>query len=134
MAYLTGERSLFPNKTDKIKELYDLPPSLKEHAVRYQELIGKESLNTAESEELANLSNKLSDYIITAEDRNYFGDVVIKLQHFFKENVKDYILNKQQEFVQSVEDNKNIFLEFIANKTNEIKEFANLKKKKYKLK
>lgn len=134
MAYLSGERSKFPNNIDEIRELYDLPPSLRQDAIRYQELISKSNLNLIEKEELQQLSNKLSDYIITAEDRNYFGDVIVNIQRFFKENVKDYILNKQQEFMQSIENNKNIFLEFVSNKTDEIKEFVNSKKKRYKLK
>ena len=102
MGFLTGFRFKFPERVDNIKELYDLPPSLKNDAVRYQELIGKPSLNSAETSELATLTTKLSDYIITAEDRNYFGDVVIKIQKFFKENVQDFILQKQQDFTQFI--------------------------------
>lgn len=117
MAFLNGSRSKFPNNIDEIKELYDLSPSLKQDAIRYQELIGKDSLSTSERNELQQLTAKLSDYIITAEDRNYFGDVIIKTQKFFKENVQGFITQKQDSFIS-----------FITEKTNDIKEFVNNKK------
>ena len=117
MGFLSGSRSKFPNNIDEIKELYDLSPSLKQDAIRYQELIGKDSLSNPERDELQQLTTKLSDYIITAEDRNYFGDVIIKTQKFFKENVQGFITQKQDNFVN-----------FITEKTNDIKEFINNKK------
>ena len=117
MGFLSGSRSKFPNNIDEIKELYDLSPSLKQDAIRYQELIGKDSLSNPERDELQQLTTKLSDYIITAEDRNYFGDVIIKTQKFFKENVQGFITQKQDSFVS-----------FITEKTNDIKEFINNKK------
>ena len=83
MGFLSGSRSKFPNNIDEIKELYDLSPALKQDAIRYQELVGKDSLTTSERNELQQLTVKLSDYIITAEDRNYFGDVIIKTQKFY---------------------------------------------------
>ena len=128
MGFLSGNRSKFPNNIDEIKELYDLSPSLKQDAIRYQELIGKNSLNTSERDELQQLTVKLSDYIITAEDRNYLGDVIIKTQKFFKENVQDFITQKQQEIIQSFQSNKDSFVHFVTEKTNEIKEFVNNKK------
>ena len=117
MGFLSGSRTKFPNNIDEIKELYDLSPSLKQDAIRYQELIGKDSLSNPERDELQQLTIKLSDYIITAEDRNYFGDVIIKTQKFFKENVQGFITQKQDSFVN-----------FITEKTNDIKEFINNKK------
>lgn len=128
MGFLSGSRSKFPNNIDEIKELYDLSPSLKQDAIRYQELIGKNSLSTSERDELQQLTVKLSDYIITAEDRNYFGDVIIKTQKFFKENVQDFIAQKQQEITRAFTSNKNSFVSFVTEKTNEIKEFINSKK------
>ena len=103
MANLTGLRSSFPNSTDAIRELTDIPASKKPQAQRYQELKTKSVLSPAEVSELNSLTTELQDYLITAEYLNKFGDVVISTQKFFKENVMDFVLDKKQEFQDEVD-------------------------------
>ena len=103
MANLTGSRSSFPNSTDALRELTDIPASKKPQAQRYQELKTKSVLSPAEVSELNSLTTELQDYLITAEYLNKFGDVVISTQKFFKENVMDFVLDKKQEFQDEVD-------------------------------
>lgn len=98
MTILTGSRSTFPNAIDEILELYDLPPSQKLNATRFQELKNKEFLTTPEQLEFNQLSLVLQSYIIDVEKWNRFADVVIATQKFFRDNVEGYISIKQQEF------------------------------------
>lgn len=98
MANLTGVRSTFPASIDDILELYTLPASQKTNALRYQELIMKTSLTQAESDELAGLIAILQNYIIDVEKWNKFGDILINMQNFFKNETEGYIENKKLEF------------------------------------
>ena len=70
MANLTGSRSSFPNSTDALRELTDIPASKKPQAQRYQELKTKSVLSPAEVSELNSLTTELQDYLITAEYLN----------------------------------------------------------------
>lgn len=98
MANLTGSRSSFPQSLDQIMELYDLPASQKQNAIRFQELKTKTILTTQEQNELNELTLTLQTYIIDVEKWNKFGDIVIRLQSFFRDNVEGYIDQKQAEF------------------------------------
>ena len=109
MANLTGSRSNFPNSTDALRELTDIPASKKPQAQRYQELKTKSVLSPAEVSELNSLTTELQDYLITAEYLNKFGDVVISTQKFFKENVMDFVLDKKQEMLTYTNNKKQEF-------------------------
>ena len=103
MANLTGARSTFPASIDDILELYTLPASQKTNALRYQELIMKTSLTQAESDELAGLIAILQNYIIDVEKWNKFGDILINMQNFFKNETEGYIETKQIEFQAEID-------------------------------
>ena len=98
MANLTGSRSSFPQSLDQIMELYDLPASQKQNALRFQELKTKSILTTQEQIELNELTTILQSYIIDVEKWNKFGDIIVRLQTFFRDNVEGYINQKQAEF------------------------------------
>jgi len=97
MANLTGVRSNFPDSIDSILELYTLPAAQKTNALRYQELIMKTALTEAETTELAGLITILQSYIIDVEKWNKFGDILINMQTFFKNETEGYIATKQAE-------------------------------------
>lgn len=99
-------RSLFPQQIDQFTELFDLPPSLVASAKRYQELKMKPTLNATEQTELNNLSTQLGSYIITPETWNKFGDSLVNMQTFIKDNVDGYIQTKQAEWANYVKDFK----------------------------
>jgi len=103
MANLIGSRSVFPAAIDDILELYSLPASKKTDALRYQELIMKSSLTPEEFIELYNLINELQSYIIDVEKWNKFGDILINMQNFFKDETEGYILQKQNEFQEEID-------------------------------
>lgn len=102
MSYLDGRRSNFPDKLDNILELFDLPPSQKPNLKRFQELKSKESLSPAEQQELNQLTIILQPYMPDVETWNLFGDILINMQKFFKEDVEPYIENKKLEFQAEV--------------------------------
>lgn len=97
-------RSTFPNKVDSFAELYDLPPSMVAKAKRYQDLKMKPTLNATEQAELNTISVELGHYIITPETWNKFGDALINVETFFKEEVDGYIDTKQSEWADYVRD------------------------------
>ena len=103
MGNLTGARSNFPNSIDEIMELFTLPASLKPAALRYQELIVKPSPTPSEVAEIATLTSQLQQYIVDVEKWNKFGDILINMQKFFKNNTEVYILQKQQEFQSEID-------------------------------
>lgn len=103
MANLTGTRSNFPNSIDEIMELYSLPASLKPSAQRYQELIIKQNPTPTEVAEIADLTTVLQQYIIDVEKWNKFGDILINMQNFFKNETEGYIEQKQSEFQSSLD-------------------------------
>ena len=103
MSYLDGRRSTFPDKLDNILELFDLPPSQKPNLKRFQELKSKESLSPAEQQELNQLTIILQPYMPDVETWNLFGDILINMQKFFKEDVEPYIENKKLEFQAEVD-------------------------------
>ena len=104
MSYLDGRRSVFPEGGyDQILELFSLPASQRNNMKRYQELKLKDSLNTAEQNELNNLTISLQHYIISEERMNLFGDILINMQKFFTEDVEPYIEDKKLEFQAEVD-------------------------------
>lgn len=103
MAHLEGKRSAFPGSTDKFNELFDLNHNLVGAAKRYNELRMKESLTTKEQEELRGLLAQLRDTSINPEDWNTMGDAIVNLQKFFNDNVYDYILERQADWLTYVQ-------------------------------
>ena len=103
MANLTGSRSNFPISIDQIVELYSLPAAKKNDALRYQTLLMKTSLTPSESAELAQLIVDLQSYIVDVEKWNKFGDILINMQTFFKDETEGYITTKQAEFQAEID-------------------------------
>ena len=94
MSYLDGRRSVFPEGGyDQILELFSLPPSQRNNMKRYQELKLKENLTPNEQDELNSLTITLQHYIISEERMNLFGDILINMQKFFKDDVEPYVDN-----------------------------------------
>ena len=85
------KRSTFPEQVDTILEVFDIPPSEKTNALRYQELKLKTNLTVGEQTELNNLTTQLQNYLITPELFNKFADICINLEIFFNENTIQHI-------------------------------------------
>lgn len=118
--YLTGARSKFPNELDSISEKRDLPPNKKTQARRFQELINKENSTSAEQQELNNLTIELYDYIVTAEDRNMFGDVVIATQRHYRDNTINHVNQLKQETTDYVNAEKQSISNIAAENVNDV--------------
>lgn len=127
MAYLTGSRSSFPDKLDKIKEKYDLSPRQLQLAKRYQELKTKENRTSDEEEELNNLTIELQDFIYTAEDMNKAFDVVIATQKHYRDNTIGHVNKLKQETKEYVDNKKNEVKVFVDGKVAYIVDFTNQK-------
>lgn len=121
MSYLDGRRSVFPEGgVDSFLELYNLPPSQKQNAKRFQELKTKESLTSAEQEEFNSLTTILQHYIIDVETWNKFADAIINVENFFLNETVGYINNLQNETTT-----------FVNTKKTEITSYADAKQLEY---
>ena len=109
MSNLTGARSNFPDSIDQIMELFTLPANLKTSAQRYQELIIKVNPTPSEVAEIGTLTSLLQQYIIDVEKWNKFGDILINMQNFFKNETEGYIQQKQIEFQSEINNLANQF-------------------------
>ena len=88
-----ASRSSFvaPNYTpDEFMELFDLPPSQVQNAVRYKELKQKNKTQ-AEINELNELTVSLQNHLITPEKFNHFQDALTSMQWFIKDKVDDML-------------------------------------------
>ena len=103
MSNLTGVRSNFPNSIDEIMELFTLPANLKPSAQRYQALIVKTNPTPSEVAEIGTLTALLQQYIIDVEKWNKFGDILVNMQNFFKNETEGYIQQKQVEFQTEID-------------------------------
>ena len=118
MSNLTGARSNFPNSIDQIMELFTLPANLKTSAQRYQALIIKPNPTPSEVAEIGTLTSLLQQYIIDVEKWNKFGDILINMQNFFKNETEGYITQKQIEFQNEINNLTNQFQGEIVNLTD----------------
>jgi len=102
-----ANRSNFPQSIDVFIEHYDIQASEKSSVLRYQELKLKPTLTTSEQLELSDLTTVLRDKIFTPEDFNKLQDCITNLEIFFRDNVDDYIVTKQNDVSQTVINAKN---------------------------
>ena len=110
MSYLDGRRSVFPEGGyDQILELFSLPASQRNNMKRYQELKLKENLSTNEQDELNSLTITLQHYIISEERMNLFGDILINMQKFFKDDVEPYVDNMKTDVLNYTDAKKQEF-------------------------
>ena len=96
MATIDEKLSVFPNDLDSFNEVFDLSYSQTEKAKRLSELKLQETLNNEEQQEVARLTSELRDNMITPAHWNKFASALYAVQKFFKNNVQDFILNKQK--------------------------------------
>jgi len=92
--------SQFPMQVDKLKRLQDFSQSQASNIARYQELRKRSTLTTEEQNELQQLSNILSNYILSTEDFNLMASAIEATQQFTKDNVDGYFQSRQEEFEQ----------------------------------
>ena len=97
MGFLDGSISTFPNEIDKIREVFDISPSRKADALRFQQLKVKENLTPDEIQELNNLTILLEDFLITPTLFNTFGSAVVALEKFFLEETVGFIEEMKQD-------------------------------------
>lgn len=91
-------RSTFPEQIDQFVEHFDISPADIPHVKRYQYLKMQEILTPEEEIELQNLTILLRDKIFTPEDFNKLQDCIVNMEIFIKDEVDEYIKDKQEEF------------------------------------
>jgi len=98
-------RSKFPAEIDSFPILTDITIADVVNIRRYKELREKSSLTTSEQAELNALITNLTTAgkLITAEYHNKVTDSIVATQTFFKDNVDDYIKQKQEEFDRTLQ-------------------------------
>lgn len=83
--------SVFPDQIDVFIMHSDVGSADLANVSRYQELKVKDSLTSAESDEMATLFSMLREKIWTAEDLNKLQDSITNLETFFKYQTEVYI-------------------------------------------
>lgn len=83
--------SVFPDQIDVFITHSDVGSADLANVSRYQELKVKDSLTSAESDEMATLFSMLREKIWTAEDLNKLQDSITNLETFFKYQTEVYI-------------------------------------------
>lgn len=83
--------SVFPDQIDVFITHSDVGSVDLANVSRYQELKVKDSLTSAESDEMATLFSMLREKIWTAEDLNKLQDSITNLETFFKYQTEVYI-------------------------------------------
>lgn len=97
-------RSTFPQRVDTFTDAFDLPANLVSAALELQKLKQKTILDNNDQNRIQALTAQLQDYMITPERINRIQDCINALETFFDENVRQYILGKQKEWDQYVND------------------------------
>ncbi|MFI2856774.1 pyocin knob domain-containing protein [Paenibacillus sp. JSM ZJ436] len=88
--------SNFPNQVDTFLIKSEIQASDIPAIQRFQELKIKPNRTSFEESELANLTNQLRSKLMSADEWNKFQDALVNMQLFIKENVDDYITERQQ--------------------------------------
>jgi len=88
---LASNRSSFPEKIDTFITHYDVGAIDLVNVQRYQMLRVKDSLTSAETEEMNKLFSALREKIWLAEDLNKIQDCMTNLETFFKYQTETYI-------------------------------------------
>ena len=95
--------SVFPNQIDTFITHSDVGSSDLANVDRYQKLKIKDSLTSAESEEMATLFSMLREKIWTAEDLNKIQDSITNLETFFKYQTEEYIIDLFAQYDERME-------------------------------
>lgn len=83
--------SVFPEQIDTFQSHYDVGATDIVNVQRYQTLRTKDSLTSAELQEMNTLYSVLRDKLFLAEDFNKLQDAITNLETFFKYQTEDYI-------------------------------------------
>lgn len=114
---MANRYSNFPNTLDQLRlmpEYQDLSISDKQNIERYNVLVNKSSLTTAETTELNNLITTLQDKMVNTSDFNKLVGAVNNMQEYFVNNVLPDIsnlVNAGQTSIQTAKDNALIAIE-----------------------
>lgn len=98
MVKIATNLSVFPNQIDTFIRHSDVGSADLGNVQRYQELTTKDSLTSAESEEMTRLMSTLRGKIWTAEDLNKIQDCMTNLETFFKYQSETYIDDLFQQY------------------------------------
>ena len=90
--------SIFPNEIDSFVRKRDLTYNEITLFNEYRTLKLKPNRTPEENDRLNELTNLLRESSFLPDDLNKLQDCIINLETFFKNQTKDYILQKQQEF------------------------------------
>lgn len=90
---MANNLSVFPEQIDTFQSHYDVGATDIVNVQRYQTLRTKDSLTSAESQEMNTLYSVLRDKLFLAEDFNKLQDAITNLETFFKYQTEDYISN-----------------------------------------
>ena len=90
--------SVFPEQIDTFIRHSDVGYADLANVERYQQLITKDTLTSAETEELSRLFSMLRSKIWTAEDLNKIQDCMTNLETFFKNQSETYIDNLFEQY------------------------------------
>lgn len=85
--------SVFPEQIDTFQSHYDVGATDIINVQRYQTLRTKDSLTSAEAQEMNTLYSVLRDKLFLAEDFNKLQDAITNLETFFKYQTEVYISN-----------------------------------------
>lgn len=83
--------SVFPEQIDTFQSHYDVGATDIINVQRYQTLRTKDSLTSAEAQEMNTLYSVLRDKLFLAEDFNKLQDAITNLETFFKYQTETYI-------------------------------------------
>lgn len=90
---MANNLSVFPEQIDTFQSHYDVGATDIINVQRYQTLRTKDSLTSAEAQEMNTLYSVLRDKLFLAEDFNKLQDAITNLETFFKYQTEVYISN-----------------------------------------
>lgn len=88
---MASNLSVFPEQIDTFIRHYDVGSTDVANVIRYQTLRAKDSLTSAEANEMNTLFSALREKLFLAEDFNKLQDALTNLETFFKYQTEDYI-------------------------------------------
>lgn len=102
---IIGE-SDFPDAIDQFIIYEDIQERDLSDIRRYQELRVKDNKSSAEIAELGELNERHRGKIPLAQDFNKFSNALVQMQIFMKQHVEVYLLGKQEEWEDYIEEKK----------------------------
>lgn len=128
---MSANLSTFPEQIDTFIRHYEITASDIVNVERYQVLRLKDSLTSAETEEMATLFSALRDKLFLAEDFNKLQDSITNLETFFKYQTEEYIKElfaQYDERMNTLEENSENLIQEISDKIDEADAWLNEQK------